>query len=239
MYRVLIAMACVLVAGDTTWAARRERCRPTACCRPKCCTASANCSPTRCTKPYVDPCYCLLEPIATYPVSGGGTETMYLGEKHDEGCAPVGYCNAPLTVYLTHPQANKPSQDCSVPNECSLARKAPPRCLREPVLADYEPRFVGNLEDVATIIKSDYLVFDSGPKGQIRAKVFLVELPRDDVIRPNQPHRIVAIGYEVEEVAESEPTYPVDRKYVRLCEKNPCLYCVTVGGVTYGIVTAR
>ena len=239
MHRILLAVVCVLTFIEPAWALRGGRCRKPTCCRKPAATACAQPSP--CGKAalgvYVDPCICRKEPIETYPIPGGGTETRYLGEYHNDGCWPIGDCTAPETIYMTG-APNQPSQECLL-EQCSnkLATRKSHNGLDRPVDAGYMPKFVGQLGTIARIEHTDYLKFDCPEQGWVNAKVFIVYLPKHPVIRPNQPARMIAIGYEV--TPATTPRYEVPGKYVKKCGQNNCQFYVNTGGVTYAVMTAK
>jgi hypothetical protein len=249
MHRVLIAVVSILVLAEPAWAVRgacrrKPRCRPqpvaVSCCpqpAAAACSQPAPCgSATRAAD--VEPCYCLKEEIETYPIPGG-YESRYLAERHDDGCPPEGDCQAPATIYMTD-GPGKTEQECSL-GECNNYRQVSKsdRCLESPVAANYKPKFAGQLGRIARIVHTDYLQFDSPTQGWVRAKVFIVHLPEHAVIRPGQPARMLALGYEVETKPSTRPTYSVPRKYVEQCGQNECQFYVNTGGVTYALMTAN
>ena len=249
MHRVLIAVVSILALAEPAWAVRGACRRKPKCCRQQvavaCCpqpVAAACAQPSPCGNAtgssYLASCYCRKEEIETYPIPGG-YESRYLGERHDDGCPPAGDCQAPATIYMTG-APSLPEQECSL-GECSYhgGMRKSYACLDRPVGAGYTPTFAGRLGEIAQIVHTDYLKFDSVPQGWVRAKVFIVYLPEHAVIRPGQPARTIALGYEVEKKPATRPTYSVPRKYVEQCEHNECQFYVNTGGVTYAIMTAR
>lgn len=186
--------------------------------------------------PDPDPCFCIKEEVETYPVPGG-YESRYLAERHDDGCGPNG-CQAPATVYLT----GSPGQDeeeCSIEGQCSdkMELRKSFKGLEKPVEPHYVPKFKKDLGNIARIVHTDFLKFECPQRGSVRAKVFIVSLPKNQQIRPGQPARMIAIGYEVVKVPGTKPSYKVEERYVRQCARNECQYYVNLGGVDYAIMT--
>lgn len=235
-HRLLPALAVVFLysslASGEHRAARNGRYRRSQACPPAC---SATCAPGCQGDRSV--CKCLLEEVETYPVPGGGYESRYLAERHDDGCGPLG-CSSPSTIYLTansgHPGL---PQDCAV--GCDAYSALSCNGLAQPMPDDYTPGLAGRLDEIARIVDTHYIAFDSKTsQGCVRAIVHLICLPRDQVIRPNQPARMMAIGYEVRNVPAGARCYRVSRRCVRQCEDNPCQFYVNTGGVKYAVMTS-
>ncbi len=242
MHRVLLAVVCGLTLVEPAWAVRGSRCRPAPCSPQAVAVARTQPSPggNATSGSYVDPCYCRKEAIDTYSIGGGQFESRYLAERHDDGCPPVGDCQAPVTITLTEP-AGLPEQECSL-DQCEYRMgldksRNSNKGLVEPVDPGYMPVFPGRLGQIAEIIHTDFLVFSSAPQGWVRAKVFIVKLPKSIEIRPGKPVRMLAIGYEVKTVLPT--AYEVERRDVQQCELNECQFFIDVGDVTYAVITAK
>lgn len=235
MHRFLLVIVCILTLVEPASAMRRSRCRTSPCCAHAVGVACG--SPTKDGR--VDPCYCIKEEIENYPIGGGLFESRYLAERHDDGCPPMGDCQAPVSVYITGaPELSE--EECSL-DQCNsrVGLQKSNAGLEKPVGAGYKPNFPKPLNKIAKIIHTDYLVFESREEGWIRAIVHIVWLPEDMEIRPGQPARMVALGYEVEEVEATKPTYEVEWQHVHRCDQNECQYYVNVGSVTYAVMTVK
>lgn len=221
----MAAMLCVaqLASGERLF--QRFRCVPR---RHTCVTSNL------CTS-YVSPCFCYKYPIATFPNSGGGSTTLYMGERHDEGCPSLGntegYCDEPLTAYLMGP-SDIESQDCLL---CQCNTRYIPivdDSLERAIHATDNPTFVPPI-DVDDVLHTDFIEFEVAQDDWVRAKVFLVELPPETA---RSKTRLAGIGFEVETTTDTEPSYRVRMKYVERSTRDPYLFYVDRGGMRYGVV---
>jgi hypothetical protein len=237
----IVVWACALAISipPTADAARRRGyCSRRACCvqtYSACRPANVGFAPDRAI-----PCLCLKDELYTF-----GSGAIYDADRHENGCIDdFGDCSSP-TQTLVSAASGLSWQDCEGPGECDVFQKRAEYsiCLSEPVDPSFgEPgdtKFVlpPGIGGIAQILHRDYLEFDAGSR-IIRAKVFLIYIPQHPS-RPGRPARIIGIGFEVANNAASAPSHKVQAKYVKRPNPMHCHYNVTVGTVTYGIVTTR
>jgi hypothetical protein len=234
MYRRCLVLVCFTLLVFDAPAADARTGRRGKCCKVQCSPCYSVAASQR-DSSRVDPCICLKEELDTYPTSEG-RESLYLAEKHDDGCPPHGYCQFPETIYVAG-APNQGPQECSL-GECTNYRRSASSGLAKPVALDHKPKFAGKLAKSAQLIHTDYVMFQAPGRGWTPAIVYIVKLPLDPINRPGQPVRMVAYGFEVE--AEDLPGTPfeVSHHYVRPTG-NPHLFMLDCGGVSYAVVTAQ
>jgi hypothetical protein len=241
MYRFLFAVMIVLSFSSKTWSETQEESTSTPCCQP---IADAATTTSELTENDEEPaCFCIKEALYTYPVSGGGTETLYLGERHDDGCPPIGSCLSPVTVYTTSSNDSLLEEICAN-GECSSGYKAyaSNAGLDRPVDADYMPAFVPALKDIAKVSEPEFIKLNAPDRGWISAVVYLVRIPEDEKMRPGRPARILAIGFEVEDedvaVANLEYSFKVPARYVERSQ-NANMFYANAGGIVYAVLAVH
>jgi hypothetical protein len=221
---IAIVLCATQVASAERFAGRSGRSR-----------GGINCAVSAPCKPYISPCFCYKYPIATFPTGGGGMTTVYMGERHNEGCPPdpnntEGYCDEALTAYLMGP-AGIPTQNC-LSCQCNARYESrDTSSLARPVAANHTPAYGLGVRE----LHWDYIEFEVSRDRWVRAKIFLVSLPPEAAGGRN---RISGVGFEVESTSSTDPSYRVRSRYVERSTRDPYLYYVDQGGMRYGVIVS-